>query len=104
MQMDRSNRWLRPTLERVPIEVPRWAIPRSHGSTSSPPDSRALTLYPSFAPAAVNLADLYRALGREAEGDAVLRKALQRNPDDAVLLHSLGLSLVRQKQNEKALR
>jgi tetratricopeptide (TPR) repeat protein len=32
----------------------------------------------------------------------LLRKALQRNPDDAVLLYALGLSLVRQKQNEKA--
>jgi tetratricopeptide (TPR) repeat protein len=63
----------------------------------------ALALVPSFAPAAVNLADLYRTLGREAEGDALLRKALQRNPDDAVLLHSLGLSLVRQNQNERAL-
>jgi tetratricopeptide (TPR) repeat protein len=63
----------------------------------------ALALDPSFAPAAVNLADLYRVLGREAEGDALLRKTLQRNPDDAALLHTLGLSLVRQKQNEKAL-
>ena len=63
----------------------------------------ALALDPSFSPAAVNLADLYRALGREAEGDALLRKALQRNPDDAVLFHAVGLSMVRQKQNEKAL-
>jgi len=63
----------------------------------------ALALDPSFAPAAVNLADLYRALGREAEGDALLRAALQRSPDNAVLLHALGLSMVRQKQNEKAL-
>jgi Flp pilus assembly protein TadD len=35
----------------------------------------ALALDPSFAPAAVNLADLYRALNREAEGDALLREA-----------------------------
>ena len=63
----------------------------------------ALSLDPSFAPAAVNLSDLDRELGREAEGEAVLRSALARLPKDAPLLHALGLSKVRQKQNAKAL-
>ena len=36
----------------------------------------ALRLSPQFTPAAVNLADLYRALGREADGESVLRAAL----------------------------
>ncbi|MDO8434888.1 MAG: tetratricopeptide repeat protein [Candidatus Binatus sp.] len=63
----------------------------------------AVSIDPSFAPAAVNLADLYRESGREADGEAVLTAALQRSPHDASLLHSLGLLMVRQKQNMKAL-
>ena len=35
----------------------------------------ALRLSPAFAPAAVNLADLYRQLARDGEGEAVLRSA-----------------------------
>ena len=36
----------------------------------------ALLLQPTIAPAAANLADLYRGLGREADGENVLRVAL----------------------------
>ena len=36
----------------------------------------ALRLSPQFAPAAINLADLYRQLGRDGEGEAVLRAAI----------------------------
>ena len=64
---------------------------------------RSLSLDPSFSPAAVNLADLDRELGRETEGEAVLRQALQRSPDDASLLYALGLSMVRQKRSTEAL-
>ncbi len=63
----------------------------------------ALSLDPSFAPGAVNLADLDRALGHEAEGEAVLRRALARLPREASLLHALGLSKVRQQQHATAL-
>ncbi len=63
----------------------------------------ALSLDPSFGPAAVNLADLYRQTGRDAVGEAVLRRFLARSPDDASALHSLGLLMVREKQGQKAL-
>ena len=63
----------------------------------------ALALEPSFAPAAVNLVDLDRALGREAEGERVLREAIVRSPDDASLQHALGLLLVRQGHGQEAL-
>jgi len=63
----------------------------------------ALRLDPSFAAAAVNLSDLYRQLGREGEGERVLREALSRLAVDASLHHALGLTLVRQKRTEAAL-
>jgi len=63
----------------------------------------ALSLDPSFAPAAVNLADLDRELGHEAEGERVLREAIARSPNDASLQHALGLLLVRQGRGQEAL-
>ena len=63
----------------------------------------ALSLDPTFVPAAVNLADLYRNLGREADGEATLRTALRRSPSDPALLYALGLSSARQGQHTEAL-
>jgi predicted CXXCH cytochrome family protein len=63
----------------------------------------ALGLDPSFAPAAINLSDLYRQLGRDSDGERVLREALAISPQDAPLHHALGLTLVRQKRSETAL-
>jgi predicted CXXCH cytochrome family protein len=63
----------------------------------------SLALDPSFAPAAVNLADLYRGLGRDDEGEAVLRQALRRMPQDASILNALGLCMVRRRQKAQAL-
>ncbi|WP_284269427.1 cytochrome c3 family protein [Bradyrhizobium iriomotense] len=63
----------------------------------------ALTLDPSFSPAVINLSDLYRQLGRESDGERVLRDALSRSQPSAPLHHALGLSLVRQKRNDAAL-
>ena len=63
----------------------------------------ALRLDPSFAPAAINLSDLYRQLGRDGDGERVLRETLSRSPRDASLHHALGLTLVRQKRSEAAL-
>jgi tetratricopeptide (TPR) repeat protein len=64
----------------------------------------ALRLDPSFTPARVNLADLYRALGRESDGEQVLRTGLKAFPDDASLHHALGLNLVRTQRMPAALR
>jgi tetratricopeptide (TPR) repeat protein len=55
----------------------------------------ALRLDPAFAPAYVNLADLYRALGADGEGEQVLREGIGAAPDDADLHQALGLLLVR---------
>ena len=63
----------------------------------------ALSLDPTFVPAAVNLADLYRSLGREADGEATLRTALRDSSSDPALLYALGLSMARQGQHAKAL-
>jgi tetratricopeptide (TPR) repeat protein len=63
----------------------------------------ALALDPRFEPAWVNLADLMRLTGREADAEATLRAGLERSPDSAVLYHSLGLSLVRQHRKAEAL-
>ena len=58
---------------------------------------------PQFAPAAINLADLYRGLGRDGEGEGVLRAALVASPQDAGLHYALGLTLTRLKRPDEAL-
>jgi predicted CXXCH cytochrome family protein len=64
---------------------------------------QALAIDPAFVPASVNLADLYRSRGDERSVDTTLRYALKRNPGNASLHHSLGLSLVRQKRMRDAI-
>ncbi|WP_342728698.1 cytochrome c3 family protein [Bradyrhizobium sp. B097] len=63
----------------------------------------AIRLDPMFSAATINLSDLYRQLGRDSEGDRVLREALSRSEQDASLHHALGLVLVRQKRLEAGL-
>jgi Flp pilus assembly protein TadD len=63
----------------------------------------ALRLDPRFVPAVVNLADLDRAEGRDAEAEVRLRRALASEPDEASLHHALGLTLVRLGQRDTAL-
>lgn len=63
----------------------------------------ALRLDPGFHPAYVNLADLYRQQGRDADGEAILRAGIDAADDDADLLHALGLLLVRQQELAAAL-
>ena len=61
----------------------------------------AIRLQPSFIPAYVNLADLYRAQNRESETEQVLRGALKVDPAHADVHHALGLSLVRQQRMQE---
>jgi tetratricopeptide (TPR) repeat protein len=63
----------------------------------------ALALDDRFVPAWVNLADLMRLQGREADAEKALRSGLAVSPRDATLHHALGLSLVRQRQMPAAL-
>lgn len=63
---------------------------------------RAIRLQPSFIPPYVNLADLYRQQGRDADGERVLRQGLALQPATADLHHALGLLLVREKRADEA--
>lgn len=63
----------------------------------------ALTLNPEWVPAYVNLTDLYRQIGRDSEGETLLREGLARQPKSAALHHSLGLLQVRRKDLPAAL-
>ena len=64
----------------------------------------AISIDPTFASAAVDLADLYRAENQDLEGERVLRDALARTPGDASLQHALGLLMVRERHYAEALR
>jgi tetratricopeptide (TPR) repeat protein len=63
----------------------------------------ALSIDPWFVPAAVNLSDLYRSLDRDLDGEAVLRSALKRSPEDPALLYALGLLTIRKGERAQAL-
>lgn len=63
----------------------------------------ALRAEPRFVPASVNLADLHRTAGRDAEGLQVLESALGRVPESAELHHALGLALVRAGRRDEAM-
>ena len=63
----------------------------------------AQRLEPYFAPAAVNLADLYRTQNRDDAGERVLREALKLTPEVPTLHRALGLLLVRRKNMTDAL-
>jgi tetratricopeptide (TPR) repeat protein len=63
----------------------------------------ALRLDPNFVPALVNLADLYRAGGRDDEGSELLRRAMAIEPDNADVRYALGLYLVRKHDYPEAL-
>ncbi|WP_287649103.1 tetratricopeptide repeat protein [Accumulibacter sp.] len=65
---------------------------------------QAIVLDPLFGPAYVNLADALRQLGRDAEGEGVLRRGLAHMPRNADLHHALGLMFVRQGDQRAALR
>ena len=56
-----------------------------------------------FVPAYVNQADMYRALGRDGDGERILREGLQAVPEAASMHHSLGLLLIRAGRKEEAM-
>lgn len=63
----------------------------------------ALSLNSQWVPAMVNLADLYRATGRDTQAGALLDRALAAAPEAADVLLAKGLWLVRQQRAEDAL-
>lgn len=62
----------------------------------------AIALAPLVAPR-IALADLYRATGREADAERLLRATVMIDPQAAAPRHALGLALVRQKKYAEAL-
>jgi predicted CXXCH cytochrome family protein len=64
---------------------------------------KAIALDPSFVPAYANLADLFRAVGRDADAERSLRDGLRMVPNAAALREALGLTLVRQGKRREAL-
>jgi len=63
----------------------------------------ALRLDPEFVPAYANLADIYRALGADTDGEQTLKNGLKIAPDSADLHHALGLLHIRAKRPDAAL-
>jgi predicted Zn-dependent protease len=62
-----------------------------------------LAIEPTFVPAIINLADLYRRQGAEEKVAYILTQALKRGVESPDLHHSLGLHYVRQKNSREAL-
>jgi len=54
-------------------------------------------------PAYVNLADLYRAYGRDADAESTLTAGLTKASGDADLTHAMGLLRIRQGRRAEAL-
>jgi tetratricopeptide (TPR) repeat protein len=75
---------------------------RGNGLLADDHLARAIATDPSFVPAYVQQADLYRARREEDRAEAILRTALERNPNAAMAHYALGLSLIRQQQREAA--
>jgi Tfp pilus assembly protein PilF len=63
----------------------------------------ALRISPSSIPAYVDLADVYRAQGRDADGERILREGLAGAPKSGVLHYALGLALTRLNRADAAL-
>ena len=65
---------------------------------------KAIELEPALTTAYINLADLYRILQRDQEGEQVLRDAIARSPDMAAIHYALGLNLVRSGARGEAMQ
>ena len=65
--------------------------------------SKARDLSPGYLPALLNLADVYRALGRDGDAEPLLEDAIQRYPESADAQHALGLLYVRSGRTEQSL-
>lgn len=58
---------------------------------------------PTFVPAYINLADLYRQQGQDDKAQSLLESALELMPENSDLNHTYGLALVRSAQHKQAL-
>jgi tetratricopeptide (TPR) repeat protein len=62
----------------------------------------ALLVSSEYLPAILNLADLYRMLERENEGEILLQRAIESYPDSADTAHALGLLYIRAQRMDLA--
>jgi predicted CXXCH cytochrome family protein len=63
----------------------------------------AIRLDPTFVPAYVNLADLYRVRNQNEDSERILREGLKAAPQNASIHYALGLALTRLKRTDDAL-
>lgn len=63
---------------------------------------KTLTLAPQHEGALLNLADLYRQIGKDTEGKALLERAVEAAPESATSHYALGLYFIRQKRYDQA--
>ncbi|MBQ0721053.1 MAG: tetratricopeptide repeat protein [Gammaproteobacteria bacterium] len=64
---------------------------------------QALRIEPHYVPALLNMADLYRGTGREAQAADLLKRALKMTPDSGAVQHSYALLLIRKGDYQAAL-
>jgi predicted CXXCH cytochrome family protein len=64
---------------------------------------QALAIEPHFVPALINLADLYRSIGKDTKSKDLLLHALEVAPDSALTNHAWGLFLVRSGKHSDAI-
>jgi predicted CXXCH cytochrome family protein len=86
------------------MNVGNLAVARGDAETAIAQYQQALAIDPLFVAAYVNLADVYRATGREVDAQVILRQGLKADPHSAVLHHTVGLALTRQKARDMALQ
>ena len=64
---------------------------------------KAIDIEPGLMMSYVNLADLYRLMGRDEEGESVLQSALELHPDLSAVHYAMGLLQVRKDRQSEAL-
>ena len=64
---------------------------------------RALFIEPGWSVVRTNFADFLREEGDDERGEKLIRDGLERDPDDAMLHHALGLLLVRSGRSDAAI-
>ncbi len=84
------------------LNLGNYYVARGDADKAEAAYQRAIKLEDVFMPAYINLADMYRLQGKEADAYKVLLNAKQAATGNADVHHALGLLLVRQKKIDEA--